>query len=129
MTDFGDWDGPDAFDREPPDPEQVTYKLHALRLAIDALVGNHDLPVWDELTPEAQNMANGIGRAIVDYIIAYEPETGEQLAHILHDARRYVATTPLPAWEDLPADDRQIGIDLMTVILEWLERQGALQVV
>ena len=30
MTDFGDFDPDDAFDREPPDPEQVAVKLAAL---------------------------------------------------------------------------------------------------
>jgi hypothetical protein len=126
VTDFGDFDLDDAWGVEPPDEEQVTYKLHELRLAIDDLVGSHDLPRWDDLGPDAQEMARALGRAIVQYIIDFEPETGEQLARTLHEARRYVATTPLPAWDDLPPDDRQIGIDLMDIILEWLRRQGAL---
>lgn len=126
--DFGDWDDDDAFGTEPADPEQVTYKLHQLRLAIDDLVGSHDLPLWDDLGPDAQEMAMAIGRAIVQYILEHEPETGEELAKTLHEARRYVATSPLPPWEDLPADDRQVGIDLMQLILNWLTRQGATQV-
>ena len=128
MSDFGDWDPDDAFDREPPDDDQVTYKLHELRIALDQLAGAQDLPGWDDLAPSAQAMARGIGHMIVDYIVAHEPETPEELARTLHNARRYVATSPLPAWDDLPADDRQVGIDLMAVILRWLERQGALGV-
>lgn len=126
MSDFGDFDPDDAYDKEPPDVEQVTYKLHALRRALDDLVGTFDLPVWDDLDPEAQAMAIEIGRAIVRYIIEREPEDAEQLARTLHEARRYVATSPLPPWEALPADDRQVGIDLMAIILAWLDRQGAL---
>jgi hypothetical protein len=126
VTDFGDFDPDDAWGVEPPDEEQVTYKVHELRLALDDLVGSFDLPRWEDLDPDAQAMARALGVAIVNYIITYEPETGEQLARTLHEARRYVATTPLPAWEDLSPDDRQVGIDLMQVILDWLQRQGAL---
>lgn len=125
-VEFGDFDGDDALDIEPPAPEQVSYKLHSLRVALDQLAGAQDLPQWDDLTPDTQAMALGIGAAIVDYIVAYEPENAEELARTLHNARRYVATSPLPPWDDLSADDRQVGIDLMGAILDWLERQGAL---
>lgn len=128
MTDFGDFDPDDAWGTEPPDPEQVTYKLHRVRVAIDELVGAHDLPRYEDLTPDAQAMAQSIGAMIVQYIVSFEPESAEELARTLHEARRYIATSPLPAWEDLPIDDRQIGIDLMSIILEWLQRQGALDV-
>ena len=124
---FGDFDPDDAYGVEPPDEEQVTYKLHALRKALDDLAGTRDLPAWGDLTPQAQTMARGVAGVIVRYIIDHEPEEAEQLARTLHEARRYVATSPLPPWEDLPADDRQVGIDLMAVILDWLRRQGALQ--
>jgi len=126
MSDFGDFDIDDAWGIEPPDEEQVTYRLHELRLALDDLVGSHDLARWDDLTPGEQAMARGIGQMIVRYIIDHEPEDATELARTLHNARRFVATTPLPAWDDLNADDRQIGIDIMQIILDWLRRQGAL---
>jgi hypothetical protein len=126
VSDFGDFDLDDAWGVEPPDEEQVTYRLHELRLALDELAGSHDLPRWDDLTPDEQAMARGIGQMIVRYIIDREPEDATELARTLHNARRFVATTPLPPWDDLNADERQIGIDLMDVILSWLRRQGAL---
>lgn len=48
MTDsfFGDFDDDDAFDREPPDPEQVARKLLRYRMEID---GSAD---WDDLTDD-----------------------------------------------------------------------------
>lgn len=123
---FGDWDDDDAFDIEPPDEEQVTYKLHGLRHELDVLAGGRGVPTWDELTLGERDMARGVGGVIVRYILDHEPEEPEQLARTLHNARRFVATTPLPAWEDIDLDDRRVGIDLMSVILGWLERQGAL---
>ena len=126
MSDFGDFDPDDAVDREPPDPEQVTYRVHELRRDLDVLIGSLDLPRWDDLSPAAQNMARGIGAMIVNYILTHEPEDAEELARALHDARRFVATSPLPAWDDLTSDDRDVGIALMSIILNWLRRQGAL---
>lgn len=125
-TDFGDWDLDDAWDHEPPAPEQVAYRLHDLRSEIDAVAGAADLPTWDELEPEAQEMALGIGQVIVDFIVARNPDLAEDVARHLHNARRYLASSRLPAWDELPADDRQIGIDLMQLIIDWLRRQGAL---
>jgi hypothetical protein len=126
MADFGDWEPDDALDHEPPDPEQVTYRMHRLRVEIDALAGARDLPRWEELSPDAQAMAQAIGAAIVAYVADADPDRPEDLARALHDARRFVATTPLAPWDDLAPDDRQVGIDLMAVILGWLAREGAL---
>lgn len=127
MTDvFGDFDVDDALDHEPPAPEQVTYRLHDLRREIDALAGAADLPTWDELTEPEQQLALALGDTIVGYIISAEPDEPEALARTLHNARRYIASSRLPAWEALDADDRQIGIDLMGLIIGWLRRQGAL---
>jgi hypothetical protein len=126
VSDFGDFDPDDAWALEPPDPEQVTYRLHHLRAELDLLAAGRDVPTWDQLDPDAQAMALGIGQAVVAYIVEREPEDAASLARTLHDARRYVATSPLPPWDELPADDRQVGIDLMQTILDWLARQGAL---
>lgn len=127
MTDvFGDFDVDDAFDHEPPAPEQVTYRLHELRREIDALAGAADLPTWDELTEPEQQLALALGETIVDYIVSAEPDEPEALARTLHNARRYIASSRLPAWEALDDDDRQIGIALMGLIIGWLRRQGAL---
>ena len=128
MTDtaFGDFEADDAFDREPPAPEQVTYRLHDLRREIDLLAAHAELPTFDELTGPEQQLALALGETIVDYIVSAEPDEPEALARTLHNARRYVASSRLPRWEDLDADDRQIGIGLMTILIGWLRRQGAL---
>lgn len=123
---FGDYEIDDAFDHEPPAPEQVTYRLHSLRLEIDALAGASDLPTFDELTEPEQQLALALGDTIVAYIVAAEPDEPEALARTLHNARRYVASSRLPRWEDLSDDDRQVGIALMALIIGWLRRQGAL---
>ena len=123
---FGDLDDDDVWGVEPPDPEQVTFKLHGLRNELDVLAGGRGFPVWDDLDPGSQEMAMGIGGVIVKYILDHEPEDAAQLARTLHEARRYVATTPLPPWEDVSPDDQAVGIALMDVILGWLRRQGAL---
>lgn len=126
MSDFGDFDDDDAFANEPPDPEQVTYKLHQLRIELDVLAAGHGLPTWDDLSGGEQDMALGIGALIVKYILDNEPEDAESLARTLHNARRFVATVPLPPWDDLDGDDKAVGIALMDIILGWLRRQGAL---
>jgi hypothetical protein len=125
-TDFGDWELDDALDQEPADPDQVAVRLHRLRVEVDALAGAAGLPMWDDLSPDAQEFAVGIGKVIVDYLISHDPDDPEPVARHLHEARRYLATSPLPPWDDLAPDDRQIGIDLMAILLNWLRRQGAL---
>lgn len=123
---FGDFEDDDALDHEPPDAEQVSMKLHQLLVVLDVVAGDLGIPTWDDLSDDERAMALGIGRMIVDYIVEREPEDAEELARTLHNARRYVASSRLPAWDELNADDRQVGIDLMAVILAWLARQGAL---
>lgn len=127
VSTFGDFEEDDALDHEPPAPEQVTFRLHRLRTEIDALTGASDLPTFDELTAPEQQLALALGDTIVAYIVSHEPDEPEALARTLHNARRYVASSRLPAWEELPPDDRQIGIELMRLLIGWLARQGALQ--
>ena len=126
MSTFGDYTADDAYDREPPAPEQVTYRLHALRLEVDALAGAADLPTWDDLTAAEKELALALGATIVAYVVGTDPDDAETLARTLHNARRYVASSRLPAWDDLAPDDRAVGVALMALILGWLARQGAL---
>lgn len=44
MSDFGDFDADDAFDKEPADPEQVARRLHVLRQREDM-----EPVAWDDL--------------------------------------------------------------------------------
>jgi hypothetical protein len=123
---FGDWDPDDALDHEPPAPEQVAYRLHALRMEVDALTGAANLPTWDELTPAEQQLGESMAGSLVTWLAEHDPDDPEQAARSLHNVRRYIASSRLPAWEDLDEDDRQIGVDLMSLILGWLRRQGAI---
>ena len=124
---FGDWEPADSLDREPPAPEQVTYRLHRLRIEVDALAGAAELPTWDELDVEERTIAMSMGATIVAYIVSRGPtvDPGDVARH-LHGARRYVATMRLPAWDDLDPGDRRIGIEMMAVIVAWLREEGAL---
>lgn len=126
MSTFGDWDVEDALDREPADVEQVSFRLHRLRVEVDLLAGANDLPAWDDLAPEAQEMALGIGDVIVRYLVEHDPDDPEMVARHLHDARRYVASSRLPTWDDLAPSDKRVGIDLMSLLIAWLVRQGAI---
>jgi hypothetical protein len=122
---FGDWEPDDSLDTEPPAPEQVAYKLHALRREIDALTGPEGL-TWDQLTIQEQQLGVAIGQAIVNYIVMADPDVPEDAARNLHNVRRFLASSTLPPWEDLSPDDRRVGIALMELIINWLQRQGAL---
>lgn len=125
MSTFGDLEPDDVFDLEPPAPEQVAYRLHSLRLEVDALAGAAELPTWDDLTAPEQALGLAIGTALVDWLVTHNPDA-EQAARSLHNVRRFIASSRLPAWEDLEPDDRALGVALMTLIIGWLQRQGAL---
>lgn len=123
MTVFGDYERDDAFDREPADPVQVAYKLHALREAVDLLAGG-DLLSWDDLGTTEQAAAFAQGNGLVEWLRTHEPEPVE-LARVVHEARRSPGT-PIPSWEALSDDERAIAIGLISIILAWLTRQGAI---
>jgi hypothetical protein len=125
---FGDFDVDDAWGIEPPDPEQVAYRLHLLRVEVDAYTNAIGLPTWDELTPDEQEIGLGVGAVVVDYLARHDPDPVDA-ARSLHNVRRYWASSRLPLWNDLSAEDRTVGIDLMTLILTWLRRQGALDAI
>ena len=121
---FGDFDLEDAWGTEPPDPEQVAMRLHHLRELVDELTGAAGLARWDDLSEPERELAIALGGDLVDWLLTHRPEA-EGAARALHQERRHLATTPLPPWEDLSDDERRIGIDLMGIIIAWLERQGA----
>lgn len=125
MSDFGDYENDDAFDTAEPDPEQVAIKLHRLRLAVDQLAGAHNLYRWDDLSEPEQELAIAIGRSLTVWLVNHDPAPVEA-ARSLHNVRRFIATSPLPEWDDLSDDERSIGIDLMTLIIRWLKRQGGI---
>ena len=120
MTDvFGDIEPDDLWDADPTvDPLQVAIRLHELRVMVDILAGHDDLARWHDLSEPLQDRLEVSAVIIVDLIAAREPDDPAVLAHRVHEERS------LQAWDDLAPDERQIAIDLMTLIVEWLEEQG-----
>jgi len=120
---IGDYEADDAFDREPPDPEQVAYKLHRLRQAVDLLAGG-SLVTWDDLGTTEQATAFQQATGLVEWLQTHNAEP-VGLAEAVHEAGRQPATT-VPRWADLSGDERALAIGLMSIILDWLTRQGAI---
>lgn len=127
MSDFGDIEPEDSFDQEgTPDPEQVAQRLHELRAYLADLYGHERLERFNALTPAERSLANAVGVAIVNWLLTHEPDDAEAAARDLHNVRRYWSGNVLPEWEDLPEDQRAIGIDIMRHLVAWLEREGPL---
>ena len=124
VSDFGDWNPDDSLDTEPPAPEQVAYRLHTLRVAVEELVGR-PLPPFEELNIDEQNATFALGEFIVDWLANNDPDDSERLAHALHDFRE-ANDSSLRRWRRLNSDEREIATDLMSLILAWLRRQGAI---
>lgn len=125
MTDFGDLEDADVWDAEPTiAPEQVTYRLHALRVEVDRLAGR-DPDTWEHLTDDEQALALAIGDVTVAWIAARAGALNPALlAEQLHTVRVWLARGLMPAWDELAPDERQVGIDVMDLVVTWLEREG-----
>ena len=123
---FGDIEPDDSYVAgNVADPEHVAMRLHELRIEIDNLVGR-DPARWDALTGPERVLAASIGRVIVEWITTHEPDQPEQLAADLHGVRRFWTGDVLARWEDLSDDERAIGVEMMRLIIGWLEREGSL---
>jgi hypothetical protein len=121
---IGDYEPDDAYDREPPDPEQVAYKLHRLREAVDLLAGG-SLVSWDDLGTTERSTAFQQANGLVEWLRTHNPEP-VGLAEAVHEARRQPGTT-VPAWGALSGDEQALAIGLMSIVIDWLSRQGAIQ--
>jgi hypothetical protein len=123
---FGDVDADDVFAAEaPPAPEQVAYRLHALRRELDVLTGR-DPGRWEDLTAAEQSLALSIGVVIVEWLATHDPDDPTAAARSLHEVRRYLTHGVLAPWDDLTADERALAVDVMTLVFAWLRRQGAI---
>lgn len=125
MTLFGDIEADDVWDSTPTiAPEQVTYRLHALRVEVDRVAGR-DADTWDHLTDDEQALALAIGEVTVAWIAARVGALNPALlAEHLHNTRVWIARGMLPAWAELAPDERQIAIDLVDLVVDWLRREG-----
>jgi hypothetical protein len=121
---FGDIELADAWDADPTiDPMQVAMRLYELRRAVELLAGR-DAGEWEDLSRRDRDDGLAIGVIVVDYVVAHEPDNPARAAEKIHNARRHLDGGDIPEWADLTADERQIGIELMTLILLWLQTEG-----
>jgi len=119
--DFGDAELADQWDDEPGiDPLQLAMRLHHLRQVVDFLAGWRTLD-WDELDLDDQDDEQDAAADMIVLIRNREPDNPALLAEHVHDER---SNDTDRTWDELTNDERQIAIDLMTLILEWLEREG-----
>lgn len=63
VSDFGDFGNDDAFDTEPPDPEQVAIRLRQYRRNVEP-----SLPAWHELSDAERARDIGIMVLIVAWL-------------------------------------------------------------
>jgi hypothetical protein len=122
---FGDFDDDDAFGVEPADPEQVAIKLHQLRREIDVITGR-DPGQWEELTDDERELAQAISTVVIQWIASHPNPDAEGLARELHNVRVYLSHGLIEPWDDLDPLQRELAVDLMAIILDWLRRQGAI---
>jgi len=92
-------------------------RLHHLRQVVDFLAG-HDTLDWDRLDLDDWDEEVAVAVDMILFIRNREPDNPALLAEHVHESRNG------RPWDDLTNDERQIAIDLMTLIVEWLEREG-----
>lgn len=120
-TDFGDIELADAWDTDRTvDPLQLAMRLHRLRQEVDALAGGR-IDDWDDLSGGDRQLALLVATETVIYVYNREPDNPAVLAEHVHESR---VNGVGRSWDELTPDERQVGIDLMTLIVEWLEREG-----
>jgi hypothetical protein len=119
---FGDLEPDDVWDDDPTiAPEQVAYKLHRLRRAVEQLAGR-DPGRFDDLSRRDRYDALELGQAVTDYAVANGTADAARAARAIHDLFR--PQTGGPLWVDLSDDEQAIGVALVAIIFTWLRRQG-----
>ena len=115
---FADIEPDDVWDADPfIDPLQVAIRLHELRDELDELVGRAGRR-WSELVRRDQDYLLTVGQVIADEVADREPDNPAVLARIVHEQ------SSVGSWDDLPPDEQQIAIDLLDLIVDWLEQEG-----
>jgi hypothetical protein len=122
VSTFGDFDADDALDHEPADPEQVARKLHLITRLTDELAGRTPDPPYDDLTPEQQAQVAASGYFLVEWLSTHSPNAAD-VAEALHE-RRVDWGSGQPAWDDLSDDERALATALVSIVIQWLQREG-----
>jgi hypothetical protein len=121
---FGDIELADVWDADPTiAPEQLARRLHSLIAEIDAF-GGKNTPAWDDLDDSTQALGEAIAIELVKWILEREPDNPALTAKRIHDVRVFLSGGVVRPWDELRPDEQQVAIDLVTLILNWLERQG-----
>lgn len=108
------------------DPMQVGIRLHELRVAIEELAGVDPQMYWD-LSQSERVLCDSIGEAIAEHFIANPAENAVAMARSIHNVRAYLAELfgdGLIPWEELEADQRDLGIRISQEIIDWLKKEG-----
>lgn len=124
MSDFGDIEPDDAYDHEPADPEQVAMRLHRFRSELEELIGNGKLPPFHTLDLAEQTRLISVATREVDWLATHAADA-LALAIAVHEYRRTQDPT-LDEWDDLSDDHKELAIELMRLVINWLRREGAI---
>lgn len=117
---FGDVDPDDAYtDGADPDPEQVAHRLHELRSWL-AERGGDELPGWDELAADEQDVAVALGAHLIAAIAA--DSSIDTVAEALHEARTYLAGQG----GAMTAEEVAVGDALCSAVVDWLRHEGTI---
>jgi hypothetical protein len=121
MTIFGDIEPEDVFDAAGhPDPEQVARRLHEIISALRVLSGGVPLPPWHLWDRRGLEIA-----AIAPSVDNLTLGNADDFAETLHEERRIL--DPLPAWDDLTAEEREVATSIAHLIIAWLLAEGSLR--
>ena len=122
MSDFGDIERADTFDADPTiASEQVAMRLHKLRGVVEFIEGR-TIDVWRDLSDDERAHVVAGGAAVAEHVGEREPDNPAILAEFVHSVR--VDREGGRRWGELSPDERQIAIDLLDLILDWLEKEG-----
>lgn len=123
VTVFGDYERADCYDADPTiAPEQVARFIHRLRVAVEALAGRELARRFSTLSRREQDDAVALGESIAEQVHLREPDNPAVLAERV--VNRHATTTGGRGWDDLTPAERQIAIDLLDLVVDWLDRQG-----
>lgn len=123
MTDvpLGDIDPDDVFCDEAgdADPRQVARFMHETRQTLVLFRGDQRaLPDFDDLPQADQDAAEAIG-----YVVSISADL--EVDEIAIRVQTFVADFGRePAWEDLTDDEGALALDIISLVLAWLLREG-----
>ena len=118
MSTFGDIERADTWDADATiAPEQVAYRLHRIRQQIEVLVGRPTVRFRD-LSDQDQTRLMHFGELLASQLRTKEPDNPALIAQTIHDI------LDERKWDALTGDERQIAVDIIDLIVTWLNKEG-----